>query len=513
VRLLQEKDASGRSFVVEVNGRKMFAKGADWIPSDSFIPRTPLATYNRLLRMAKDAHMNMIRVWGGGFYENDTFYDLCDRFGLMVWQDFMFACGEYPETRSFLKDVEGEAVKAVRRLRNHPSIVVWCGNNECEWLYCTENPGKTPEDMSGARIFRDLLKDVVRREDGTRPYWRSSPFGQGPPNSESNGNHHQWGVWSFWKDYPEYEKDNARFVTEFGFQGPASLKTIREVTVESDRRVQSAVLEHHNKQVEGPERLLRFLVAHYRLPATLEDFVYTGQLLQGEALKCAVEHWRRRKYKTAGALFWQLNDCWPVISWSVIDSKLRPKAAYYYSRRFYAPLLVSFRKSESGLELWLTSDLTSALHGTMEVSALSFSGRRLWRRKKAVVHPADGSACVLMLPADPALDPARSYLFARFTSREGPAAKNRFYFSEPKHLALPDPSLSWSVAHSPAHGIRVTVRARRLARCVWLDVEGGDAFFDDNAFDLDPGTEKTVLCLTDLPPHLLKRNLRVRSLR
>jgi len=201
VRLLQEKDNEGKSFIIEVNGVKIYCKGADWIPCDNFIPRIADATYEKLLRMAKDAHMNMIRVWGGGIYEQEIFYDLCDRLGLMVWQDFMYACGEYPETPWFLEEARAEAEQVVRRLRNHPSVVVWCGNNECEWLFCTENPTKGPDDMNGSPIFREVLPSVCRTYDGTRPYWRSSPFGTGFPNDETNGNHHQWNVWSFWKDY------------------------------------------------------------------------------------------------------------------------------------------------------------------------------------------------------------------------------------------------------------------------------------------------------------------------
>ncbi len=201
VRLLQERDAEGRSFVIEVNGVKIFCKGADWIPSDSFIPRIPDSTYETLLTAARDASMNMIRVWGGGIYEQDVFYDLCDRLGLMVWQDFMYACGEYPQYPAFLRAAREEAAQVVRRLRNHPTIVLWCGNNECEWLYCTENPDEGPDDMRGATIFRDILPDVCSSEDGTRPYWRSSPFGHGFPNEEANGNHHQWVVWSSWKDF------------------------------------------------------------------------------------------------------------------------------------------------------------------------------------------------------------------------------------------------------------------------------------------------------------------------
>ena len=513
VKLLQEKDADGKSFILMVNGRRIFCKGADWIPSDSFLPRIPPATYDRLLRMARDANMNMIRVWGGGIYEEDLFYDLCDRLGLMVWQDFMFACGEYPETPAFLRLVRDEAEKAVTRLRNHPSIVLWCGNNECEWLYCTEHPGASPDDMRGARIFRDLLPAVVRRLDGTRPYWRSSPFGEGFPNSETNGNHHQWHVWSDWQDYPEYEKDTARFVTEFGFQGPADAQTMKAATLPGDRHVQSPVMEHHNKQVAGTERLLRFLAAHHALPGSFDDFIVKGQAVQAEALKTAAEHWRRRKYGTAGVLFWQLNDCWPVTSWSVIDSALRPKAAYYYARRFYAPVMVSIRSGGAAPEVWVTSDLAVPLAAEVEVALVAFSGNVLRRKRYPVRVKSDASVNVADVPWKEIRSAPDRYLRVRLETEDGAISENRLYFAEPKHLPLPEPGLTWSVSRTAGRLFAVTVHARRLARGVRVDVEGEPVVFDDNVFDLDGRSSKTVMCTSRLTFREFRRRLRVTALR
>ncbi|HMD13440.1 MAG TPA: glycoside hydrolase family 2 protein, partial [Bacteroidota bacterium] len=322
----------------------------------------------------------MIRVWGGGIYEQDIFYNLCDQMGLMVWQDFMYACGEYPQVGWFLRQAKIEAEQVVKRLRNHPSIVLWCGNNECEWLFCTENPDKTPDDMTGSKIFRKILPEICNAFDGSRPYWRSSPFGKDFPNAESNGNHHQWMVWSYWKDYKEYEKDQARFITEFGFQAPANRRTFEEMTVPDDRQPQSPVMEHHNKQVEGTERLLRFQAAHYRLSTSFDGFIYKGQLVQADALKCAVEHWRRRKFLTSGSLFWQLNDCWPVSSWSVVDSSLQPKAGYYAAKRFFAPVLLSFKQTDKGVEVWVTNDRLERFSGEITVQMKSFQGKSFWKK-------------------------------------------------------------------------------------------------------------------------------------
>ncbi len=514
VRLVQEADREGRSFVFEVNGKKIFCKGADWIPSDSFIPRIKGSTYTTLLTMAQDAHMNMIRVWGGGIYEQDAFYEACDRLGLMVWQDFMFACGEYPEVPWFLRLVRDEAEKAVRRLRNHASIVVWCGNNECEWLFCTENPDKGPDDMRGAKIFREILPAVIKREDGTRPYWRSSPFGTGFPNDESNGNHHQWHVWSLWKDYPEYENDRARFVTEFGFQAPANLTTMEAVTVKADRHPQSEVVEHHNKQVEGPERLMRFLAAHHTLPVSFKDFLVKGQLVQAEALKCAAEHWRRRKFRTAGVLFWQLNDCWPVSSWAVIDSALRPKAAYYFARRFFAPVLVSFRKDPHGLELWSTSDLMKQLKGDLRIAIRSFSGRVLWKWSAKVALPANSSRKVpgFILPDLPAEVRRTAYVHAELLQKGRLVAENRHFFEEPKHLLLSKPMIRVAVGVKKDGSFVARLSCRALARYVSIEIPGRDVLFEDNYFDLDPGKRKSVTFRCGENLSTVRRKIRVTPL-
>ncbi|MBI2427881.1 MAG: glycoside hydrolase family 2 protein [Ignavibacteriales bacterium] len=498
VELLQEKDFEGKSFIILVNGVKIFCKGADWIPSDNFIPRIPDSTYERLLRMARDANMNMIRVWGGGIYEQEIFYNLCDRLGLLVWQDFMFACGEYPHTSWFLKSVSDEAEKAVTRLRNHPSVAIWCGNNECEWLFCTENPDKTADEMTGAVIFRKLLPDAVEKLDGSRPYWRSSPYGSGFPNDESNGNHHQWQVWSFWKDYNEYETSKARFVTEFGFQAPATMKTWEECTLPEERKPQHPVIEHHNKQVEGQERLFRFQSAHYAVGEDFNKFVYQGQLVQANALKTAVEHWRRRKFNTAGALFWQLNDCWPVSSWSVIDSGLRPKAAYFYAKRFFSNVLVSLKHSGETIEVWGTNDTLETIKGTIDIRILSFTGEKHFELKKEISLKANTSSMIVELPVrgeDREFKYDR-YILVRLLSNNSILSENRSFFAEPKHLHLPVPRIICGVSTKSGGEYQLNVRTDLFAKDVCIAIDGQDITIGDNYFDLDAGNSKIISCNT-----------------
>lgn len=494
VRLHQKDDREGKSFIIEINGVKIFCKGADWIPSDNFIPRIADSTYETLLRLAKDVHMNIIRVWGGGIYEQDLFYRLCDELGLMVWQDFMYACGEYPELPWFITQSRHEAEVVVKRLRNHPSIVVWCGNNECEWLFCTENPDKTADDMNGAKIFRDVLPAVCRTYDGTRPYWRSSPFGSGFPNAESNGNHHQWNVWSFWKDYKEYENDNARFVTEFGFQAPANRTTFEEVTLPSDRHPQSRVMEHHNKQVEGTERLIRFQAAHYNLSTTFDGFIYKGQLVQAEALKCAVEHWRRRKFKTAGAIFWQLNDCWPVSSWAVVDSALRPKAGYYFAKKFFAPLLVSFKRSGDSVEVWVTNDHLKSISGKLNVALKSFDGKKVWKKNVNLMIPANSSRKVMSVDSSifPRSNPVSHYLIAGVSIDGSIVSENRHFFLEPKHLELPRGKVQTKISKLKSGKMQIAIRSDFLIKNVRLELDGTDIIPEDNYFDVDAKMVKVV---------------------
>ena len=514
VHLIQEKDSEGKSFIIEINGKKIYCKGTNWIPCDTFIPRVAESTYETLLHLAKDAHMNMIRVWGGGIYEQDVFYHQCDKLGLMVWQDFMYACGAYPDVPWFFRQAKEEAESVVERLRNHPSIVVWCGNNECEWLFCTENPDKTPDDMSGAKIFRGILPSVISKLDGTRPYWRSSPFGAGFPNSAYNGTHHQWSVWSDWKDYKLYENDNGRFVAEFGFQAPANRNTFEEVTLPVDRHPQSRVMEHHNKQVEGTERLMRFQTAHYKLSMDFDEFIYKGQLIQAEALKYAVEHWRRRKFNTAGSLFWQLNDCWPVSSWAVIDSALRPKAGYYFAKKFFAAVLLSFKQVDGTLEVWVTNDLLREASGTIDLGLRSFSGKKVWTKSLNVRIKPNASSRVfeIELSRFAKYDSTRHYFTGRLLTSEDLVSEQRYFLHEPKHLRFPKAKVSAQIASQKNGTYVITLKANAFVKNVRVEILGEDVDFDDNYFDLDARGVKKVAFCSKRNIAQLRRNLKVRWL-
>ncbi|SHE35612.1 beta-mannosidase [Thermoanaerobacter uzonensis DSM 18761] len=377
IRLIREKDEEGESFIFEINGVKVFAKGANWIPADNLLPRLSKEGYYEYIRLAKEANMNMLRIWGGGIYEDRAFYEACDEMGIMVWQDFMYACAEYPDQFEwFQKLAEEEAEKVILSLRNHPSIVLWCGNNENNWGFHSWWNNKDPKYL-GNYIYKEILPKVCAKLDPSRPYWVSSPYGGEDPNSETEGDRHQWNVWSGWVDYDEYKKDRGRFLSEFGFQAMPDWKTVLSYTAPEDRKILSPVMISHNKMVEGMERLIRFMVGRLGFPKDLKSFVYLSQFNQAEAIKTGVEHWRLRKFKTSGTLYWQFNDCWPVASWSAVDYYKREKALYYYSKRFYAKILPYIKEENEGITIYGISDFVHDKEAEMTIKVFKLNGEKI----------------------------------------------------------------------------------------------------------------------------------------
>ena len=328
----------------------MFAKGADWIPADSFTTRVTDARMRTLLQSAADAHMNMLRVWGGGIYGEERFYDLCDRLGMLVWQDFIFACGIYPDDEAFAENVRQEAVENVRRLRHRASLALWCGNNEMEQGW-SEWRWNKPDDADNQRLkagydrmFHHVLPEIVAAEDPDRPYWPSSASSGEPfadPNGQRRGDMHYWGVWHERKPFNAYREQLPRFASEFGFQSLPPYKTIRTFTEPADRNLTSYVMEHRQRSGPGNQVILSQMLDTFRLPKDLASLSYLSMILQAEGIRIGVEHWRRNRNRVSGTIIWQLNDCWPAISWASLDYFGRWKALHYAARRFYAPVLLS----------------------------------------------------------------------------------------------------------------------------------------------------------------------------
>jgi beta-mannosidase len=514
IKLLREPDVEGESFTFAVNGIPVFCKGANWVPADSFLPSVSRERYEKLLSMAVKSNMNMLRVWGGGIYESEDFYDLCDELGILIWQDFMFACAEYPEERWFHEKVEEEARAVVRRLRSHPSIALWCGNNENDWGYEAGWWGKK-DVFYGRTIYHEILPRICEELDGTRPYWPSSPYGGYQNNGQEAGDRHAWDVWSGWQDYINYKHDNGRFISEFGFQAPPTLKTIESFTEPQDRHPQSEVMEHHNKMYEGTERLFRFLAAHIPIPSSFEEFVIKAQINQGLALKTGIEHWRTRKFMTSGALFWQLNDCWPVSSWSVIDYALRPKPAYYYVKRAFSPVHAVPVDEDDHVSLYIINDTLQPKELLLEADLFDVDGTRKWEARAKLVIPPNCSRKVRSWrKEDIALQSRkRDVLFVRIFESDGkiPCSENALLFSRIKHMELPTPDIKVTSLELNGDIAELEICSDVVTLAVELKLDGIEAEYSDNFFDLAPNVPKliTIKLPKPIPMEELRQSLKL----
>ncbi len=495
IRLVQEPDEEGKTFIFQINDQNVFCRGANWIPADSFLPKVNYERYAKLLDYAAEANFNMLRVWGGGVYEADEFYDLCDVLGIMVWQDFMYVCAGYPEEEWFLKEAEREAMEAVLRLRGHPSIVLWCGNNENQWLHSVLwRVRDKVERLYGSQIYESLLLRVCQFLDPTRPYRPSTPFGGEDASGRHEGDRHNWEVWSQGIDYPAYLEDNGRFISEFGWQAPPTMKLLRSYIEKQDLNPDSFAFRAHEKQVGGLELLKALLSIHYPVPPDMERFVLYSQLNQAEALKTGVTHWRSRMFKTSGCLIWQLNDCWPVISWSLIDYGLNPKPAYYAVKRAYQPVIAPFIVKGDSLECYIINETTAELDTKLRFEVMSFSGEALFNQVIENTVPSFSSKLALEKPLGglPARDDC--ILVAMLESAGKEIAVDTKTIAEPKNLKLPAAPIHVTPKKVGSKTFEVTLQSSVYAKAVALDTSDLGCKFSDNFFDLVPNRPKNVLC-------------------
>jgi beta-mannosidase len=489
IELVQTPDEVGASFEFHVNGVPIFAKGANWIPDDSFPARTTRERVRVQLELARECGMNMIRVWGGGLYESTDFYDACDELGLLVWQDFLFACALYPDDDEFVAAIVAEARAAVRRVRNHTSLALWCGNNENQWLFWMGAYGAGMR-LLGERLYHDDLPAVVATEDPGRSYWPSSPFGsETDPSGEADGDCHYWNVWHGEGDWVHYAKCTARFVSEFGFSGPPDLLTLEEWLDPGDLAVDTPGMRWHDKTGKGYATYLGFIALHYPMPTTVADLVYYGQLNQADAMRFGIEHFRRLRPHTMGTLVWQLNDCWPVQSWAWVDHRLRPKAAWYAAKRFYAPLLLSLSREGDTVRAHLVNDATDPRDGSLSVRAIDHDGTVLWAIDQVAAVGAGESRLVLEeeLPPEVVAAGAHAVVHATFADVE-----STLLLVEPKDLRLPVPQVRIDAVPT-ADGARLRLGSDSLTLSVMLSLEGADATWSDNVFHLLPGEPREVL--------------------
>jgi beta-mannosidase len=518
-------DQWGRSFQLVVNGIPVFAKGADVIPFDSFPNRVTTADYRRILQSARDANMNMIRHWGGGYYETDEFYSICDELGIMVWQDFMFGNDWQPGTYDFKLNIEAEADDQVRRLRNHPSIVVWSGNNETESALSWRG---RPDLAADVRFqmwqdylteFSGILPRVVARLDSETPYWPSSPSSDYETLSPSyqSGDAHIWDVWHGRVPFSTYETHHARFVTEYGFQSFPEMKTIEAFTQPEDRTgIFTPVMLGHQKNDEGNSIIHDYLLKDYSEPKDFASFLYVSQVLQAEGIKIGAEHFRRSRPDTMGSIFWQLNDCWPVASWSSIDYYGRWKALQYYARRFYAPILVSPHVEDGALKIYVVSDKTKPAAGVLGVRLMDFDGKVLLDELQPVDVSPLSSKVYLDWPLKKltdagAADTSRVFIVAEFLSGGARVSRNLVYLAPTKEVHLKPAALKVETSGgNKSYKIRVTSPV--LARSVYLSFGNLDVKVSDNYFDLLPGETAEITVTSAVSLDALKAQMKVISL-
>jgi beta-mannosidase len=523
--LHRQLDKWGRSFELVVNGIPVFAKGADVIPFDSFPNRVITADYRRILESARDANMNMIRHWGGGYYETEEFYSICDELGIMVWQDFQFGNDWQPGTYAFKLNIEAEADDQVRRLRNHPSIVVWSGNNETEiamdWAPRVSLPQEVKTQMWQDYLteFSGILPRVVARLDPETPYWPSSPSADYEAVSPAfhSGDDHIWDVWHGRVPFSTYETHHSRFVTEYGFQSFPEMRTIEAFTEPEDRAsIFTPVMLGHQKNNEGNSIIHDYLLRDYSEPKDFASFLYVSQVLQAEGIKIGAEHFRRSRPETMGSIFWQLNDCWPVASWSSIDYYGRWKALQYYARRFYAPILVSPHVEDGALKTYIVSDKTDAKPATLRVRVMDFDGKVLLDETDSVDVVPLTSKVYLDWPlkklADAgAADTSRVFVVAELSAGGARISRNLAYLAPVEEIHL-KPAVLKVETTGTAGSYKIRITSPVLARSVYLSASNLDVKLSDNYFDLLPGETVEIVATSTVSLDILRSQLKVISL-
>ena len=525
MRLHSAPDEYGRSFYLEINGRPVFCKGSNWVPDDSFIPRVDRQRLTRAVEDAAKTNMNMLRVWGGGIYEDDVFYDLCDSLGIMVWQDFVFACNMYPGGEKYYDNIRGEAEDNVRRLRNHPSLVIWCGNNEIDVAWTPFNKPEsrfrkfyTPEqavqfDRVNETIFRNILPEAVRSSYRQEiPYWHSTPspgWGLDTLDRWKNGDVHNWDVWHKGVPISDYNRLIARFSTEYGIQSYPELSTIRRYTPEDELYMGSPTLKSHQGDSKGDKRIMQYIGEMYREPADFEELVYLSQLMQAEGIRTAVEAHRRNRPYCMGTLVWQYNDTWPCTSWAGVDYYGRWKAMNYFLKKAYEPVIVAPYLHGDSLEVYVVSDLEGRLKGNMELTLMDFSGKVLGTWNRAVSLSGATSETVFASPVSDFTgdhDPGKVMLVCRLGYGDGEYTAIQ-YFRPMKEITLPEPGIEMSVARGPEGTCEVTVETDVLAKNLTLYYDGVAGIFSDNYFDLLPGESRTVTVPSDETPEQVASKL------
>ena len=529
LKIINRPDKDGKTFYVELNGIPVFAKGANYIPQDNFLPRVTPGQYEKTILDAANANMNMLRIWGGGTYESDLFYQLCDRYGILVWQDFMFACSLYPAEGELLENIRQEAIDNVKRLRNHACIALWCGNNECNdawfnWGWQKRYKAQNPEyEQKIWKQFNDqynvTLPQVVEEYAPESFYWPSSPFARYDGGSDDrNGDRHYWEVWHGTKPIEMYNKERSRFFSEYGFQSFPEFESVKRYAPrQEDWDIYSEVMMSHQRGgMHANELIETYLLNEYRKPRNFEAFLYMNHVLQGDAIKTAIEAHRRDMPYCMGTLFWQHNDCWPVASWASRDYYGRWKAQHYFARKAYRDILVSPIADEDGqLKVQIVSDRHKACNGRLEVKVMKLTGEVLNSYKRNVIVDANSSKALFSVPLDEALKGVRKedvFIHAVLLTDKGNSNyTNNYFLVKQKEVNYPKAQLATSVQPIEG-GFEVTLSSDNFARAVFIATGDANSSFSDNYFDILPGSSVKVEVYTDLPLATFEKQLKVVSL-
>lgn len=527
LKVVHQPDKDGHTFYIELNGRPVFAKGANYIPSDNFLPRVTPENYKRTILDAAGVNMNMLRVWGGGIYENDVFYDLCDEYGIMIWQDFMFACSMYPAEGALLDNIHQEAVDNVKRLRNHACIALWCGNNECQdawlgwgWKREIEQQNKEYADKIWAQYrqqYHVTLPGVVREYAPGTFYWPSSPFAfEGKMSGTTDGDRHYWSVWHGKAPISDYDSEKSRFFSEYGFQSFPEFESVkRYAPYPEDWDIRSEVMMSHQRGGDHANGLIEtYLLNEYKKPRDFRAFLYMNHVLQGDAIKTAVESHRRQMPYNMGTLFWQHNDCWPVASWASRDYYGRWKAQHYYVRKAYDDILISPVVEGDDLKVYAVSDRLENTSGRLQLQVCQFDGTVVHHWDKSVGISGNDSRVCFSAPLAKLLEGAdRGTVYVRvdYTDKSGRVYHNNYCLGKQKDMDYPKVDLQTEV-RSIEGGYEVTVSADKFARAVCLSVADNESVYSDNYFDVQPKSSVQVQVKTRLSAEAFNGSLRLTCL-
>lgn len=527
LKVVHQLDKDGHTFYIELNGRPVFAKGANYIPSDNFLPRVTPENYKRTILDAAGVNMNMLRVWGGGIYENDVFYDLCDEYGIMIWQDFMFACSMYPAEGALLDNIHQEAVDNVKRLRNHACIALWCGNNECQdawlgwgWKREIERQNKEYADKIWAQYrqqYHVTLPGVVREYAPGTFYWPSSPFAfEGEMSGTTDGDRHYWSVWHGKAPISDYDSEKSRFFSEYGFQSFPEFESVkRYAPYPEDWDIRSEVMMSHQRGGDHANGLIEtYLLNEYKKPRDFRAFLYMNHVLQGDAIKTAIESHRRQMPYNMGTLFWQHNDCWPVASWASRDYYGRWKAQHYYVRKAYDDILISPVVEGDDLKVYAVSDRLENTSGRLQLQVCQFDGTVVHHWDKSVGISGNDSRVCFSAPLAKLLEGAdRGTVYVRvdYTDKSGRVYHNNYCLGKQKDMDYPKVDLQTEV-RSIEGGYEVTVSADKFARTVCLSVADNESVYSDNYFDVQPKSSVQVQVKTRLSAEAFNGSLRLTCL-